>query len=649
MCGIAGFIGGGAAAQRNSIARAMASALRHRGPDDEGIWQDEFVTLAHRRLAIVDLSPSGAQPMQSASGRFVISFNGEIYNHAELRAKLELRGAAFRGTSDTEVLLALIEASGARVALDDLVGMFAFALWDRKERRLTLVRDRLGEKPLYYGWQGNSFLFGSELKALRAHPNFEATVDPNALGMLMRWAYVPAPHSIYAGIEKLRAGELLHLHLPRDGKPVPARCQIEKECYWHPDDVVARGLQNQFHGSIVEGINELARHIGEAVRLQLRADVPVGAFLSGGIDSSLIVAVMQSQISQPVRTFSIGFADRAFDEAVHARAVARHLGTLHTERQITPADALAVIPALPSMFDEPFGDASQIPTFLVAKLAREHVTVSLSGDGGDELFGGYRKYAMGTRLAEIPLRSALGSFLSGWPMRAVVQVLSRVPRFHSLSAKRLPALARMLSADRLYLAQLLSEQWRDVEQLVPGVLHSATNPQLNAIASAVLFTDLDYGDIATAVDQHGYLPDDVLTKVDRSTMAVSLESRAPLLDHRVVEFAGRLPWAWRGGKGNEKRILRQLLYRYVPQTLVDRPKMGFSVPIAAWLRNDLRTWADDLLASEKLRRDGFFNASTVQMIWHEHRSGAADRSNVLWSILMFQSWLAHLSSAPSPP
>jgi asparagine synthase (glutamine-hydrolysing) len=635
MCGVAGFIQSGLSYEEaTAIAKRMTDRIAHRGPDGEGVWVEGPIALGHRRLAILDLSPTGAQPMASASGRFVIAFNGEIYNHVELRTALSAQGHRFRGTSDTEVLLTLVEAHGTARAIEMSVGMFAFALWDRAQRTLTLARDRMGEKPLYYGWQSDAFLFGSELKALRAHPAFTAGVDADAVAGLLKWGYVAAPRSIHSEIFKLRAGEMLQLSVGDGDGPLLSRCRQTLTRYWSIEERVAAGIERPLRGSLDEIANQLDERLSDSVRLQMHADVPVGAFLSGGIDSSLIVALMQRQSTQTVHTFSIGFDEAGFDESTEARRVAQHLGTRHTELRVSPAEARAVIPRLPEMFDEPFGDASQIPTYLVAALARREVTVSLSGDGGDELFGGYRKYAVGARLARVPARGAAGALLGSEPALALAQAVRRLnPR---VDGRRLARLSSMLRADDTALAQMLSDNCPDIAAVVPDARIGAGSP----VHSRESLPDAPYGVIASLQDLLAYLPDDVLTKVDRATMSVSLESRAPLLDHRVVEFACRLPWSIRGGDGNRKRVLRHLLYRLVPQRLVDRPKMGFSVPIAAWLRNELKPWAQALLADESAHRDGLLDRAALAARWTEHADGRADRSPLLWSALMFLAWRA---------
>ena len=614
----------------------MSAAIAHRGPDDDGVWLDAGfgVALAHRRLAVIDLSAAGHQPMCSSSGRYVIVFNGEIYNHAELRKQLDARSSPaipWVGSSDTEVLLAAIERFGLRRALKDVVGMFAFALWDRQERTLCLVRDRLGEKPLYYGWQNRVFLFGSELKALVAHPCFAGDVDREALLSFLRYKYVPAPWSIYRGIRKLVPGSIVELTLGRHG---PGLDLPEPRRYWSLDDVIKRGRERPFEGRADDAVTALHDVLEEAVVPQVAADVPVGAFLSGGVDSTMIVALMQANSSRPVRTFTIGFKDARYDEAVYAREVARWLGTDHHELYASPQDVMDVIPRLPSMYDEPFSDSSQIPTFLVAEMTRAHVTVALSGDGGDELFGGYQRY--------FRMRDLL-SVLSPIPLgvrRLCVRAINAVPVQwgNGMSVfDRARTLADLLSfegEEQLY--HSLVSHWRtpvivarDVSERRITLSDPASWPKVTGIESRMM-----------AVDTVTYLPDDILVKVDRAAMAVSLETRAPFLDHRVVEFAWRLPLLTkiRGRQG--KWVLRQVLGRYVPSELVERPKMGFGVPLASWLRDPLRDWAEELLDERRLRTGGYFRPTAIRKRWGEHISGRRRWDASLWTVLMFQAWLA---------
>lgn len=621
----------------------MEQAIIHRGPDDGGQWwdSDAGIGFSHRRLSIVDLSPAGHQPMVSACGRFVMIFNGEIYNHLKLRQELdslfqEEGCLAWRGHSDTETLLAAIVAWGLEAALKKCVGMFAFALWDRQKRCLILARDRLGEKPLYYGWQGDSFLFGSELKALKVHPAFQAEVHRDALALLMRHNYIPTPYCIWQGINKLQPG--CFLTLTRD-QPDPVITQ-----YWSGKSIIEAGVASPFKGGADEAVNMLESLLLDAVSQQMMADVPLGAFLSGGVDSSAIVALMQAQSSRPVRTFTIGFNEAQYNEAEHAKAVARHLHTDHTELYVTADDAMNVIPKLPMLYDEPFSDSSQIPTFLVSQMARRHVTVSLSGDGGDELFCGYNRYLLGNRLwgklshLPVSLRRVIAGGLTRLSPSAWNRLTSPIGRYlGSLNlGDKIHKGAEVLgnrSIDELYL-QLVSH-WSDPNSLVLGAREPFT-----------LLTDVAQQPVAScdidrmmALDMLSYLPDDILVKVDRAAMGVSLETRVPFLDHRVVEFAWQLPMQYKLHEGVGKWALRQVLYKHVPQALIDRPKMGFGVPIDDWLRGPLQGWAESLLNESRLQQEGYFNPMLVKEKWREHLSGKRNWQYYLWDVLMFQAWL----------
>ena len=640
VCGIAGFWSGSDSAEPAAAARRMGERLRHRGPDDSGEWVDREagIGLAFRRLSILDLSAEGHQPMRSPSGRYVLVFNGEIYNWQELRQALEaVPGAAprFRGHSDTEVLLHAVERWGLEETLRRSVGMFAFGLWDREEKALHLARDRMGEKPLYYGWSGRVFLFGSELKALRAHPAWRGEVDRESLDLLVRYDFVPAPWSIYAGIFKLLPGTVLSL---KEGETEP-RCRP----YWSAREVYEAGSRDPFRGTEREAEAELESLLRRSVGQQMVADVPLGALLSGGYDSSLIVALMQSQSPRPIRTFTIGFPDPRMDESGYARRVAEHLGTAHTELHVGDREALAVVPRLPSIYDEPFGDASQIPTFLVMQLARRDVTVCLSGDGGDELFGGYGRYVSGgraiaaTRRLPGAVRGAVTGLvegalrLGGPPEGGSASDLSRAHTRHRLWN----VVSRLGASSQEAMYHAASSRWKEPGSPVAGVagnrrplVDTARWARLSGLAPMMMYQD--------AV---GYLPDDILVKVDRASMAVSLEARAPYLDHRVVEFAARLPLSLKIRAGRAKFLPRQVLYRHVPAELVDRPKRGFGPPIAEWLRGAFREWTESLLSEERLRSEGYFSAPAMRRIWRQHLAGSSLWTSLLWNVVMFQAWL----------
>jgi len=643
MCGIVGYWNKRGA--DSSIVERMANQIGHRGPDDAGIWLDEGsgLALAHRRLSIIDLSLAGHQPMVSPCERFTLVFNGEIYNHWDLRAELEDEGGSFdwRGHSDTETLLAALRHWGIERTLKRLNGMFAFALWDKVEHALFLARDRMGEKPLYYGSSGDSFLFGSELKSLRVHPNWRGDIDRNALTLFMRHNYVPTPWSIYQGISKLPPA---HFVVVREA----GRVVSEPKCYWNLGEIAARGSANT-KGSPEELIDKLDELLRDAVGKRMVADVPLGSFLSGGFDSSMVVALMQAQSTRPVKTFTIGFHEKGYNEAEQAKAVAKHLGTDHTELYVTPEEAMAVIPRLPTIWDEPFSDSSQIPTFLVSELARQHVTVSLSGDGGDELFCGYSRYTQGYRIWKLmcllpgPLRRTLGRLLQAFPGAPLESLIRFLPKRFQIPhlADRLPKLADVIKEDsgESYYRRLVSH-WKDPAAVVLRGVEPLTIfeiperlPKLSGLRERMMY-----------MDSLTYLPDDILTKVDRASMAVSLEARVPLLDHRVVEFSWRIPMSLKVRDGKGKWLLRELLYRYVPRKLMERPKMGFGVPIDAWLRGPLREWAEELLDEKKLLEEGFFDPAPIRKIWQEHVTGQRRGHYYLWDVLMFQAWLS--SSKP---
>ena len=639
MCGIAGFID--SSGKNNYLdlknrVRLMMDAIQHRGPDDGGAWvnEEQGIALGFRRLAILDLSPTGHQPMLSENDRYVIIFNGEIYNFAELRSELTDLGHSFRGTSDTEVILAGIVQWGLERTVCRLNGMFAIAVWDRSEHTLYLIRDRLGIKPLYYGWCNKVFLFGSELKALRAHPSFSSEVDRDSISLYLRHNYIPAPHTIYTNIHKLEAGSILSLRFSKGA----SKKTITR--YWSVEQAAERGIKDQFIGTEEQAVDSLDSLLRDSVRLRMIADVPLGAFLSGGIDSSIIVAMMQAQSSLPVKTFTIGFYESEYNEAQHAKAIASRLGTDHTELYVSPEDAQAVIPRLPALYDEPFADSSQIPTFLVSQLARQHVTVSLSGDGGDELFGGYTRYLRTNSLWALigwmpdSVRRAAGGFFSH---------LSKYD-FHNIMPQQLASLSNKLyysseilqsgTSEGIYL-RVLSHWTRPNNMVInghePATLLStpASWPALPEFIHRMMYLDMMM-----------YLPDDILVKLDRASMGVSLEARAPFLDdHRVIELAWRLPLRYKIRAGKGKLILRKVLNRYLPAELVERPKMGFGVPIGSWLRGPLREWAESLLDESRLRREGYLNPAPIREKWADHISGKNNWQYHLWDVLMFQAWL----------
>lgn len=658
MCGIAGFIDvSRQLAHPRPVLEAMHQCMAPRGPDDSGIWFDPGtgVGFAHRRLSVVDLSPEGHQPMRSESGRYHISYNGEVYNFAELRAELEPAGHHFRGHSDTEVMLAAFEAWGVEAAVRRFVGMFAFALFDAREGVLHLVRDRIGIKPLYWGWtgpgaspvhedlsrrsapSGSIFAFASELRPFLEIPGFERRVDRDALSAYMRYAYIPQPSSIYRGVHKLRPGHILTVRVV-DGA-------TSNTCYWNARAVAERGVQVPLTIGDDEALEGLEARVRNAVELRMIADVPLGAFLSGGVDSSTVVAMMQSLSPRPVKSFTIGFADEMYDEARFAREIARHLGTDHTELILSPQEALETIPRMPEIYDEPFADSSQIPTYLVSRLARTKVTVSLSGDGGDELFGGYNRYIHGDaiwrRMKPIPrpLRRAAGGIVGAIPQSALGGVYSAVSRFlpsryrHRFAGTKFHKLAIMSGArsgDEVY--RSLISMWIEPDALVIGGREPMSLLEAPYAAELPdLMRRMMYADLIT------YLVDDILVKVDRASMAVSLEARVPLLDHRVVEYAWRLPARFKHHGDRGKILLRRLLEKFVPREMFERPKMGFSVPIDEWLRGPLRDWAESLIAPERLRSGGFLRPEIVRREWERYLRGLGNHTRI-WAVLMFQAW-----------
>jgi asparagine synthase (glutamine-hydrolysing) len=639
MCGITGFLDTRAETSQEAlerIAAAMAEPLRLRGPDAGGVWADASAGIAfgHRRLSIVDLTPAGAQPMISASGHSVLCYNGEIYNGDALRPQLEARGVRFRGRSDTEIILEACEAWGPVETAKRLIGMFAFAWWDGRAQRLFLVRDRLGIKPLYWSSMGGAAMFASQPKSFFAHPAWKPALDRDSLAAYFRFGYVPGPHSIYRHVRQVAPGSVLSI--ARDGQ---AHC----ETFWNAIEVARAGVAQRFSGTFEEAVGALDALLHDAVGKRMIADVPLGAFLSGGIDSSTVVALMQAQSAKPVKTFSIGFEDAAYDEAPFAKAVAAHLGTDHHELYVPARAALDTIPTLAERYDEPFADASQIPTLLVSQMTRSHVTVALSGDGGDELFGGYPRYDFAGRLLRtverVPpaLRRAGARGLrllspAAWEKLAALAIgPARAARF----GERLHKASHVLETDTAAcLYRNVVSVWLEPRLLV----RAACEPVDGLWAAADLLPGASTRETMQLTDLVTYLPDDILTKVDRASMAMSLEARVPLLDHRVVAFAWSLPPAFKNGEGKTKRILRAVLERYVPTALFERPKRGFEVPLAAWLRGPLRDWAEDLLSPAALEQDGVLTSRPIRDAWAAHLAGRADLHNRLWAVLMFQQW-----------
>lgn len=651
MCGFTGFLDSQAYLyDQVNLLKQMTNLISHRGPDSEGYWNDINIGigLGHRRLSIQDLSDEGSQPMVSSSGRYVLVFNGEIYNHIKLRTELSNNDIRWRGHSDTETILACFEFWGIENTVKKCIGMFAFAVWDRSNYSLILCRDRMGEKPLYYGWHGKGdsavFLFGSELKAMQCHPKFNSTICSNALASFLQNMTVTGTNSIYSGTYKLEPGTLLNINLHSKKHLVTK--------YWSLVDAASNGQADRFDGSPEEAIDKLENLLKNAVSDQMISDVPLGAFLSGGVDSSAIVALMQTQSSRRIKTFSIGFSEDDYNEAVFAKKVAGYLGTDHTEMYVNAYQAMDVIPKLATIYDEPFADSSQIPTFLVSQMARKQVSVALSGDAGDELFAGYNRYqlteSLWPKLSLVPrsFRKVFGWGINQFSPSSLERVASQFPASKSWIGlgDKLHKGASVMSADSItsLYSGLLATGWKDPSGILKyrNLYKSPVNmPELGKLSDT---------EKMMLWDGLNYLPDDILTKVDRAAMSVSLETRLPFLDHRVVEFAWRLPFSYKLKNTNtgwvSKWVLRQVLYKYVPQNLIDRPKVGFGVPLEHWLRGPLRDWAEDLLSQERLSRDGFFNQKEVRKKWTEHLTGHKNNQHSIWCILMFQAWLIHNKS-----
>lgn len=645
MCGIAGFFCPRIKLDNiQADIAAMTETLTHRGPDDGGAWFDDEagIALGHRRLSIIDLTVKGHQPMASPSGRYVAVFNGEIYNFKELRRNL-VTDSELRGNSDTEVMLAAIEEWGLETAVRKFVGMFAIAIWDRKDQRLHLVRDRIGEKPLYYGWSQDVFLFGSELKALCAFRNFSPIISRDVLALYMSLSYVPAPYSIYEGIYKLEPGEI---------RTIEDNGECSTEYYWNAKEMVDCQNRNRFFENDADVICQLDQLLRATVAKQMISDVPLGAFLSGGIDSSTVVALMQSQTIQPVKTFTIGFHETGFNEALRARAIAKHLGTDHTELYVTPQETLEVIPKIPVFYDEPFADPSQIPTYLVARLAKQNVTVSLSGDGGDELFGGYNRYFWGRSIwnkmkrCPAPLRMLFTKFLTSCSPGAWDGMFRIAGPFlpnrlrQPLYGDKIHKLAEVLKSPEM-LYQNLTTTWKDPVSLVVGSKLLPTTASEYSIRPGLT----DFAETMMFLDLITYLPDDILVKLDRAAMGTSLETRIPFLDHQVVEFAWSLPIHFKIRNGQGKWILRQVLKHYIPTELTDQPKTGFGLPIGAWLRGPLKDWSETLLQPRRMMDEGYLNPGPIRQKWEEHLSGKRNWQYYLWNVLMFQAWLDSMKQA----
>jgi len=645
MCGIAGILDRSTPQNMTKNLLRMSDTLTHRGPDANGIWvsSEKYLGLAHQRLSILDPSEAGSQPMHSTNGRYVIVFNGEIYNHLKLRIELEKQGRSFNwiGHSDTETLLACFETWGVEDTLVRSIGTFSFALWDKNISTLMLARDRFGEKPLYYGWVGDNFLFGSELKAIKSHPSFHSNIDRNALCLFLRLNYIPAPYSIYEGVKKLLPGNLLSISLRHPEPKIKA--------FWSGIDASLKSKSDPFIGSFGDAVSSLETLLKDAVSQQMISDVPLGAFLSGGVDSSTIVSMMQAQSMKPIKTFTIGFHDEMLNEAKQAKAISTHLGTEHNELYVTAADIISVIPHLSNLYDEPFADSSQIPTFLVSSLAQKKVKVSLSGDGGDELFAGYNRHQITQNawknILSIPtpikkLSSKVITQISPEKWNHIFKIIEKVTppirgRWSNIGDLLHKGAGVMLSKSDADLYDNLTSFWRDPS----SVVINGKEPHNNISKSVFELDQFSTSEQMMLLDSITYLSDDILCKVDRASMGVSLESRSPFLDHRVFDFAWKLPIEFKLYKGGSKRVLREVLYRHVPKELIESRKKGFGIPIDKWLRGPLREWAEDLLDESQLKVDGYFNPELIRQKWSEHLLGKRNWAGHLWSILMFQLWL----------
>lgn len=644
MCGVAGFLmdsKSSSSVNFDLITKKMTDSIKHRGPNDSGCWNNpsEGIALGHRRLSILDLSDAGHQPMESSNGRYVIAFNGEIYNHLQIRSDIEKNNGniSWRGHSDTETILSAFETFGIQESLEKFVGMFAFSLWDKKNKILTLARDRLGEKPMYYGWQnianGRVFLFGSELKALKSFPDIDLRVDRGSLSLFLKHAYVPNPYSIYENIFSLEPGQFLQVSLTNK--------MTKTVNYWEASEIIKKGSFEEYKGTPKEAVKDLKNLLRHTIKSQMISDVPLGAFLSGGIDSSTVVSIMQEQADIPVKTFTIGFNEKGFDEAKYAKSIANHLGTDHTELYINANDAIKVIPDMHSIYCEPFADSTQIPNFIVSRLANNDVTVALSGDGGDELFGGYSRYNhidnIWKKINYFPLstRNLISKILT-YPL----QEKSIYSRYKSKTLTNLSK--RIISGTNLINSETIDKLYLHVITQIPfseDVIHDGYLKETKLDDLKPSFGDISNIEKMMATDTINYLPDDILTKVDRAAMRTSLETRVPFLDHNIVEFAWRLPISYKVKEGESKWPLQQILKDFLPESLTKREKMGFSVPIHEWIRGPLSEWCEELLNKDRLKSEGFFDEEIVCNKWKEHLFGKKNNITFLWPILMFQSWL----------
>ena len=639
MCGFVGLLKNRICDSDIHYLREMSRSIKHRGPDSSGLWSDNTnIGISHQRLSIIDLTPSGYQPMISKSGRYVLAFNGEIYNHRFIKRELNsaFMNIEWKGTSDTEILLTAIDKWGLYKSLNKITGMFAFSLWDKKEKLLYLARDRIGEKPIYYGWQKDTFLFGSDIQGIKSHPSFENKIDSNSLSLMLRFNYVPSPNSIYKNLKKLEPGSFLQVSI--------VKRDIQKKNYWSAAKTANNNLSNLFSGSELEAIELLDINLSETVKNQMLSDAPIGGFLSGGIDSSIICSLMQKNSIEPINTFSIGFNEKTYDEAQYAKLISDYLGTNHHELYLSPQDAMKIIPELQMAYSEPFADVSQIPTMIISDLAKDYVKVALTGDGGDELFGGYNRYLITKRIWKKismfgkPIRSFIANFILSYGIRTIMKIekLNFSEKYiNNFSAKISKGLEVLDSDDIFDLYINITSNSRNPSKVLLG---NSSKEKLYGVEKLNLqnFSDVEKMMIMDIVN---YLPDDILVKLDRATMHYSIEARAPFLDHNIFEFAWSLPLNFKLNNSENKVVLRRLLSKYLPNELIHKPKRGFSVPIGIWLRGPLKNWAEHQLNQKRLNDEGFFNPKVILNLWKEHLEERFNHEKLLWSILMFQSWL----------